>query len=123
MADSHDHAHHASIFRAYMIVAVALGGFTLVSFVCNYLARSPEMGGRGVLDPVTSFLIILSVAVVKATLVALVFMHVKWDWKNLYFMIVPIFILAAMMSFVFLPDGVWAWKNDNFDPGAVSSKH
>jgi hypothetical protein len=36
-------------------------------------------------------------------------MHLKFDWGKLYFMIVPAFILGAMLAFVLLPDIVLAW--------------
>ena len=38
------------------------------------------------------------------------FGHLKFDWRKLYFMIVPAFILGAMMMMVFLPDMVLAWQ-------------
>ncbi len=33
------------------------------------------------------------------------------DWRKLYFMIFPAFILGAMMMMVFLPDMVLAWQH------------
>jgi hypothetical protein len=36
-------------------------------------------------------------------------MHLKWDWGRLYFLIIPVFILGAMMMMVLLPDLVFAW--------------
>ena len=51
----------------------------------------------------------LAIAVTKALLVALIFMHLKWDWNRLYFLIIPAFILGAMMMMVLMPDIVLAW--------------
>ena len=111
MAEAH-HAgeEHGHLFQAYMVVAAALGGFTLSSFIVNYLVRT------GHLSTMMGFTLILGVAVVKAALVGLYFMHLKWDWGRLFFMIVPAFILGAMMMLVLLPDTVFGWKHDVVEP-------
>src|SRR5262245_8078129 len=99
MADQHhsgDHADHGDVFKAY--IAVALSGFTASSFFFNWMARS------GVISHTLSFFLILGVAIFKAVLVAMYFMHLKWDWKLLYFLIIPVFIMGAMMMVVLLPD-------------------
>src|SRR5262245_26810988 len=99
MADPH-HGDHGgpSLFKLYMIVAVALSVFTATSFVFNSMARA------GSITHFTSFVLILSVAIIKATLVAMYFMHLKWDWSLLYFLIIPAFILGTMMMVVLMPD-------------------
>ena len=107
MATAHppgEHAHHGPTFRLYMIVATALAIFTGLSFVFNYMAREKMIGVE------TSFILILGVAVCKAVLVGMFFMHLKYEWGKLYFMIVPAFILGAMMMFVLLPDIVISWQ-------------
>ena len=48
------------------------------------------------------FNLILGVAIIKALLVAMIFMHLKWDWGKLYFLIVPTFVLAPMIVFALL---------------------
>jgi cytochrome c oxidase subunit IV len=99
MADTtHGGEHGSKLFNIYMIVALALAICTISSFAFNGMMRS-EM-----ISPVTSFLLILSVAILKAVLVAMFFMHLKWDWSTLYFLIVPAFILGAMMMMVLMPD-------------------
>jgi caa(3)-type oxidase subunit IV len=108
MADSHvpeAHAHAGPNVRAYLVIFAALSVFTLVSFVANYAAH-PDVAW---ITPYASFAIILIVAVVKAILVAMFFMHLKWDWGRVYFMIVPVLILGVMMMFVLLPDIVLGW--------------
>src|SRR5262249_37446787 len=99
MADtSHAGEHHGPTYAAYMTVAAALAGFTVASFIFNSMQRSDYI------STVTSFLLILGVAIIKATLVALVFMHLKWDWRSLYFLLIPVFIMGAMMMMVLMPD-------------------
>jgi caa(3)-type oxidase subunit IV len=108
MATTHDTDHgddpdqHSGVFRAYLIVFVALSFFTLISFVVN--------GIYGI-GSVTGASIIMGVAVVKACLVGVIFMHLKWDWYKLYFMIVPAFIIGTMLIIVLLPDFVLAWNH------------
>jgi hypothetical protein len=53
--------------------------------------------------------LIMIVSVVKATLVALIFMHLKFDWGRLYFLVIPVLILGVMMMVVLLPDIVIGW--------------
>jgi caa(3)-type oxidase subunit IV len=102
----HDHAHaHGGTVRAYVAVFIALCVLTAVSFVANSQVQA------GNISALTSFGIIFSVAVVKALLVALIFMHVKWDWSKLYFMILPSFVLAPFLMFALLPDIVLYWKS------------
>jgi len=113
MAESHSHEeHHSNLFRAYMLVAIVLGVATATSFFFNWLARPVEDGGAAAISRIIAFVLILSVAIIKATLVGLYFMHLKWDWRLLYFLIVPAFILGTMMMFVLLPDTVFSWHND-----------
>lgn len=107
MAESHTaDAHHGPSYRTYMVIAVALAVFTTVSFVVNTWVRgAPDERST------TGFVIILLVAICKAVLVAMYFMHLIVDWGKLYYLIIPAFILGAMMLVVFLPDVVLAWRN------------
>ena len=102
---AHD-AHGHEIFKAYMVVAVALSLFTASSFVFNYLAH-PEVH---IISKSLAFVLILSVAVCKALLVGAYFMHLKFEWGKLYFLIIPAFILGVMMMLVLLPDIVFVWQ-------------
>ena len=102
MSNSHHPEHHEGPgFQAYMVVFLALSTFTAISFLVNATL------GRGM----TGLLIILAVAVVKAVLVGLYFMHLVVDWGRLYFLIFPTFILAAMFITVLMPDIVLAWHH------------
>lgn len=101
-----EHADHGDVFRIYMIVAVALAVCTASSFIFNTMARN------AVITAFISFLLILAVAIIKAVLVGMYFMHLKWDWKMLYFLIVPVFIMGVMMMVVLLPDTVLGPRQD-----------
>ena len=108
-AHSHSHPEHAHAgpdIRLYLLIGAALAVFTAVSFIVNYQVRAGHFGAG------TGFVIILGVAICKAVLVGMFFMHLKYDWGNLYFMLVPILILATMMMIVLLPDIVFSWHND-----------
>jgi cytochrome c oxidase subunit 4 len=121
MASVHEpHAHHGPTFRTYMVIAFALSVFTISSFVFNSMSR---MEPEPMLSAHQAFVLILGVAVIKAVLVGMYFMHLKFEWGKLYFIIVPIFILAIMMAMVLLPDTVIAWEpsHDPLDPPVSTS--
>ena len=105
-AHAHDaaHAHGPATVQPYFVVFGALSVFTAVSFVVNYFVRDGHIAAG------TGFVIILGVAVVKAVLVATYFMHLKWDWGRLYFLIIPALVLAPMLVFALLPDIVIYWQ-------------
>ncbi len=100
------HAHHGPASASeYMKVFYLLCIFTAISFIVNYFVR------EGHFSSTTGFIVILSAATVKAFLVVLIFMHLKWDWGRLYFMIIPALVLAPMLIFALLPDIVLYWKH------------
>src|SRR5688572_11754893 len=99
MADPHGHGEHPDYSRIYYMIGGVLAVATALSFVAN-AALGQNM---------TSAAIIMVVAVIKAFLVGLIFMHLKWDWSRLYFLILPAFILGVMMVVVLLPDIVFAF--------------
>jgi heme/copper-type cytochrome/quinol oxidase subunit 4 len=99
-----DDAAHDLRVRAYFTVFIALSIFTAVSFLANEAVR------QGWIGSFTSFVIIIGVAVIKAFLVGLIFMHLNFDWGKVYFIIVPIFILGVMMMLVLMPDIVIPWQ-------------
>jgi caa(3)-type oxidase subunit IV len=119
MSDMHTtadaHADHGPNVRAYMLVFAALAIFTAVSFIVKDVFE--EHG----LDATTGMFIILGVAVIKALLVGAIFMHLKWDFSRLYFMIIPAFILGIMMMIVLMPDIVLAWHKTDLSPSATST--
>ena len=96
MADAHaEHAHEGASFGIYMTIFAVLSVCTLLSFLVNHIYGAGNYTGAA---------IIMVVAVVKAVLVAMIFMHLKWDWSKLYFMIIPALILGLMMMIVLMPD-------------------
>lgn len=114
MADTHEpaqHAHHGPTVKQYLVVFGALAIFTAVSFIANQMVHWKWISSY------TSFAIILGVAIVKAVLVGLYFMHLIFDWGKLYYLIFPTFILAVMMITVFMPDIVLNWSNSRSNKG------
>jgi len=107
--DTHPTEHHGEahgdLTRTYLVIFAALSVFTIVSFVVNGAVRSES------LSRTAGFAIILGVAVVKAVLVATYFMHLIFDWRRFYFVIVPALILGTLLVIVLLPDIVLAWHH------------
>ena len=83
-----------------MVIFALLCIFTLISFVVNRFYPPPSLQGAA---------IILGVASLKAFLVCLIFMHLRWDWKKVYFLIVPAMILGAVVVVCLMPDMVLSW--------------
>jgi cytochrome c oxidase subunit IV len=97
--------HHGPGVKAYLIIFAGLALATLVSFVTNRWAVG-DLEHRAHI----SFAIILTVSVVKTCLVGAFFMHLIIDWRKVYYLLVPAFILGTMMMIVLLPDIVLAWR-------------
>ena len=53
--------------------------------------------------------IIVGIAIVKATLVAGIFMHLKFDWGKLYCIILPECVVTVMMVIILSIDTTLAW--------------
>lgn len=96
--------HGAVSLTPFLLVFAALAVFTIISFIVNGAVKSESLSRE------MGFTLILSVAVVKAVLVGMFFMHLKWDWGRVYFLIIPGIILGALLVIVLLPDVVLAWK-------------
>jgi cytochrome c oxidase subunit 4 len=112
---THEHGHHGPTLQLYLVIALALAGFTISSFVVNGAVTA------GNLSAFMGFVLIMGVAVCKAVLVGMYFMHLKYDWGRLYFMVIPAFILATMFVIVLLPDIVVAWHIDQYEVTAPSA--
>jgi len=95
----------------YLLVAGALGFCTIASFFCNNLAQ------KGLLTDLNSFWIILALATIKAALVALIFMHLKWDGKLVFFLLFPVCILAILFIVALLPDTLFAHNLEWIESG------
>jgi caa(3)-type oxidase subunit IV len=111
MANDHDEvtgsldvpAHAGPTFNTYLGIFGALAFFTLLSFLIRELLGQGNFAGAG---------LIMVVAVCKAVLVAMFFMHLKFDWPKLYFVVIPVLILTVMMLVVLLPDIVIDWHTE-----------
>ena len=99
MTDQHNHEHAGPTFGAYMGVFIALCVCTAASFLVNW-----TLGQN-----LQSASIIMVVAVIKATLVAGIFMHLKFDWGKLYCIILPVCIVTLMMVIILSIDTTLAW--------------
>lgn len=100
-------AHHGPTVVTYLGIFAALAILTTVSFVV-YGASKTEIPS---ISPDTAFWIIMAVAVVKTFCVASIFMHLKYDWGNVYFMLVPAIVLGLLVLLVLMPDIVLVWRH------------
>jgi cytochrome c oxidase subunit IV len=104
-----------------MTIFIVLCVCTALSFVFNEMAR------HDIISHMTSVVLIVLVAIIKAVCVASVFMHLKFDWGRLYCIVIPVSILAVMMVIVLLPDIVIGWHHGfgarTDDTAVVAPKH
>ena len=98
MSDQRDE-HVGPSFQTYLYVFYALCVGTALSFVFHLLL------GHGL----TAASLIMIVAVIKASLVASIFMHLKFDWGKLYCIILPVCIVTVMMVIILSIDTTLAW--------------
>ena len=90
MADDHEHGH-----VNYFIVFIALCVFTAISVAFDFV----KFDNRAVL-----IVLVLAVAVAKATCVMLFFMHLKFEGNWKYVLLGPTTILAIGLPLALLPD-------------------
>src|SRR5215813_4829941 len=98
--DDHHEGHISD--NTFMKVFIGLMIFTAATFATNQILGSRAAG--------VAFVIIGGIAICKALLVVLFFMHLKIDWKKVIVFIVPTMILAPLMVIVLWPDVVLAWR-------------
>ncbi|MER3416210.1 MAG: oxidase [Gemmataceae bacterium] len=89
MAEEHRHPNYLAVFGFLVI-------FTAVSFwtVSRFWPLSHDAGHT----------LVMLVAVVKAVLVAMFFMHLVFDWFKVYYMIVPALVFGIVVMCALLPD-------------------
>ena len=73
-------------------------------------------------NELVNVLLALCIASIKGLCVALFFMHLKYEWFKLYFLIIPVAILGVVMIIVLLPDQVAYWPNEE-PPAALAGSH
>jgi caa(3)-type oxidase subunit IV len=95
--------HAGPTVQAYVVIFLVLCVCTAISFAVNAIFGIGSHSGMA---------IIMAVAVCKATLVCMFFMHLKYEWMKLYFLIVPVAILGVMMMIVLLPDIVFGGSHE-----------
>ncbi len=100
---AHEGEHHGPTFFEYMIIFGALCVATATSYFMFLIF------GRSV----QGVILITMVSIVKATLVAVYFMHLKYDWSKLYFIVIPLVILTVMTIIVLMPDIMLDWWVSN----------
>ncbi len=90
------HGNHAGnhIHPNYILVFVGLLILTSISFFA-----SEAIGSK-----TTTVLLVMGLSSLKTLLVAMFFMHVKFEGKWLYVILVPSCILAAVLICALLPD-------------------
>jgi cytochrome c oxidase subunit IV len=103
MADEHKTEHAGPTFQTYLYIFIALCVCTALSFVFNELAR------HEVITHMASVGAIMCVAIVKAVLVAGIFMHLKFDFGKLYCIILPVCVVTVMMVIILSIDITLAW--------------
>src|SRR4051812_16052684 len=89
-----------SHLTAYIAVFVALCVCTSLSFLFNQMLPN---------NPRLSATLIAIVAVIKACLVAYIFMHLKTDWRRVYGIMIPVAIMAVMTVIILSIDGALVW--------------
>jgi caa(3)-type oxidase subunit IV len=95
MTESHEA--HGATQKTYLLTFLVLCILTGVSFWTvseDYWPLTKTAGHN----------LVMVVAVCKAILVAMFFMHLKYDWFKVYFMIVGALILGTILLCALLPD-------------------
>jgi cytochrome c oxidase subunit 4 len=83
----HQHPNYMAVFFALLVLTVISVGVDMVG--------GKSQGGMT---------IIMLVAVCKSVLVAMYFMHLKYDWFQVYIMVVGPLIMGTIMICILLPD-------------------
>jgi cytochrome c oxidase subunit 4 len=113
-----DHAHgadHAGHVRTYLRVFLSLLIFTLIEYFYAHWFKDWF---------VALVLGLMTWAIIKATLVGLYFMHLKFEGKWVYGMLVPAGILATILVVALIPDVAMqpvTEVNEPDDEGAAES--
>lgn len=92
------HAEHHATRKTYVGIFLALGVLTALEIA---LVKTPGIGK----DSMVAGLVLL--AVVKATLVGLYFMHLKWETKVMKWMVGVPLATPAVYAVVLIADAMW----------------
>lgn len=90
MSDTHGHSMEKTYYKVFFgLLVFTTGTFLLAENLHNKLA---------------AIVAVLLIATVKATLVGMFFMHLKFEGKWKYVLLLPTIILAIVMVCALLPD-------------------
>jgi cytochrome c oxidase subunit IV len=105
-AESHKHPNYMTIF--YLLAVLTVGEIAVV-FLPHYVGISKFAVG----------VFLCAFALVKAALVAMYFMHLKFDTRTLGLIAVTPLAIATLLVFVILPDASFVpHKTANVKPAA-----
>ena len=94
-------------FKMYVIVFIALCFCTALSFLFNQVIGQNS----------ASAMLIGLVAIIKAGLVAWVFMHLSFDWRRVYGIMMPVVIMAVMAVIILSIDMGLVWHEGREQTG------
>ncbi|MBI4231151.1 MAG: cytochrome C oxidase subunit IV family protein [Planctomycetes bacterium] len=94
MSDAHGGHAGNHVHPNYLLVFVGLLILTSISFFC-----SEAIGSK-----TTTVLLVMGLSSLKVLLVAMFFMHVKFEGVWLYVILVPTCVIATVLLCVLLPD-------------------
>lgn len=86
-------------YKTYWSVFIALCVCTAISFVFNTALGQTHLSAA----------LISFVAVIKAALVIVIFMHLNSDWKKVAAIMIPVLIMCVMTVIILSIDGALAW--------------
>ncbi len=89
-----DHADISKHVRLYISIFVALGALTVVTVLASFVHLGKEGSHTG------NMLLGMFIALIKASLVAAIFMHLKWERKIIYLTLAICFVLFAVLMVV-----------------------
>jgi caa(3)-type oxidase subunit IV len=86
-----DHADISKHVRLYISIFVVLGALTVVTVLASYV----HLGAKE--SHVGNMLLGMFIALIKASLVAAIFMHLKWERKIIYWTLVLCFLKFTLL--------------------------
>lgn len=105
-AADHDHGSHV---RTYIRVFISLAILTAIEYFYAFIFK----------DAFLSLVLgLMTWALIKAALVGLYFMHVKYEGRWVYFMLIPAGFLATVLVCALLPDMALQPSNEELTSGS-----
>lgn len=98
----HAHAHAGGTTKQYLAVFGALCALTLLSFVTFQLLHKTSLE--------VTWAVMMAVSCMKALLVMLFFMHLKWEASWKYVLTIPATVMALFLIVALVPDVKWRFE-------------